>query len=123
LVDIIDQVDSKIWDSMDENRYNYHIMDAYDQKNFSIIESMYSDGFDIIIDDGPHTVESQIYTIKNYTKLLKNGGILIIEDIQNYGDVDIIINSIGNIPHKSCELVDLRGVKGRYDDLLIVVKM
>ena len=37
--------------------------------------------FDIIIDDGPHTFETQSYFLTNYVPLLKKGGILILEDI------------------------------------------
>lgn len=37
--------------------------------------------FDIIIDDGPHSLESQIFFIDNYIKLLNNNGLLIVEDV------------------------------------------
>lgn len=37
--------------------------------------------FDIIIDDGPHSIESQDYICKNYKQFLKTDGILFIEDI------------------------------------------
>lgn len=37
--------------------------------------------FDIIIDDGPHTWESQDWFFRNYYSLLNDGGILICEDI------------------------------------------
>jgi cephalosporin hydroxylase len=122
LVDILDQVQEKLWDEMDKNRYDYHIMDAFTKESTNKINELYPEGFDIIIEDGPHTLESQIFAIQNYTPLLKEGGILIIEDIQQYDDCKLIIESIGEIPHKSCEIVDLRGIKGRYDDILIVVK-
>jgi hypothetical protein len=39
--------------------------------------------FDIIIDDGPHTLSSQIKFIKKYNKKIKNNGFLIIEDINS----------------------------------------
>lgn len=41
--------------------------------------------FDIIIDDGPHTWESQEYFLRNYYSLLNEGGVLVCEDIlENY---------------------------------------
>ncbi|MFN9897259.1 MAG: hypothetical protein ACK55Z_00415, partial [bacterium] len=75
-----------------------------------------------IVEDGPHSLDSQIYTLQNYLPLLKENGILIIEDIQDGNYVKILMESIKNIEHKSIELVDLRHIKRRYDDLLIVVK-
>lgn len=59
--------------------------------------------FDFIIDDGPHTIESQLFFLTHYPKLLNPGGILVLEDIlveqfvttyeqiaKSYGKVDII---------------------------------
>lgn len=37
--------------------------------------------FEIIIDDGPHDLNSQIIFIKKYTKKLKCDGLMVIEDI------------------------------------------
>lgn len=37
--------------------------------------------FDVIIDDGPHTWDSQVYFLKNYDVLLEDGGVLVCEDI------------------------------------------
>lgn len=37
--------------------------------------------FDVIIDDGPHTVDSQIYFVENMISLLKPNGILVLEDV------------------------------------------
>jgi|688.fasta_scaffold03813_3 hypothetical protein len=38
--------------------------------------------FDFMIDDGPHTLESQQNFIRYYSKFLKDDGILVIEDVQ-----------------------------------------
>ena len=40
--------------------------------------------FNIILDDGEHTHESQIKTYNNFKHLLDDGGIYIIEDIKEY---------------------------------------
>ena len=72
-------------------RVTIHIGDAYSD----LIQSL-PHNFDIIIDDGPHTVESQQFCAANYTKKLQLGGILIIEDILNSNSVNIIIESIPN---------------------------
>lgn len=122
MLDIRDQVHPHIWANMNKDRYDYHIMDAFNEKSVSELKTKHPDGFDIIIEDGPHTLESQIFAIQNYTQLLKEGGTLIIEDVQKFEFGKIIMDSIGDSYHTSKELVDLRHVKNRYDDLLVVVK-
>lgn len=122
LVDVRDQVHSDIWKLMNKDRYKYYVMDAFVKQNVEELKKQYPEGFDIIIEDGPHTLQSQIFTIQNYVPLLKKDGILIIEDIQKFEDGKTLVDSIGNLEHKSIEFVDLRHIKNRYDDLLIVVK-
>ena len=39
--------------------------------------------FDIIIDDGPHTLESHLCFLDLYLPKLNSGGVAIIEDIDN----------------------------------------
>ena len=59
------------------NNVEIILSDAYDQ-NF--VEHL-GKTFDLIIDDGPHTVESQVKALRLYAPLLNPDGILIIEDI------------------------------------------
>lgn len=54
--------------------------DAYNKK---IFETLKNKKFDIIIDDGPHTLESLIFFSENYFKFLKPKGYFILEDIIN----------------------------------------
>jgi SAM-dependent methyltransferase len=120
-IDSENNVSPKIWSLMDENNYDFLIQDAFTDETIKELQLKY-DGFDIIVEDGPHTLESQIFTIKNYSKLLKEGGILIIEDIQDYDYCETIINNINKEDFKSVEIIDLRKHKNRSDDILIVVK-
>jgi predicted O-methyltransferase YrrM len=60
-----------------EDRITQIVDNAY---STSVIEKLGND-FDLIIDDGPHTVESQLYFLNHYCDLLTPGGILILEDI------------------------------------------
>ena len=76
--------------------------------------------YDVIIDDGPHTLDSMIYFVENYTKLLKVGGIAIIEDIQS---VDWFGPLVSRVPNNCFfHIIDLRNVKNQYDDLLLMMK-
>jgi cephalosporin hydroxylase len=95
---------------------------AYDA---SFIQRNFSDKgilFDVLIDDGPHTLESMLFFARHYAPLLAAGGVLVIEDIPNINWTQSIIS---NLPHElksKAAVVDLRHVKGRWDDILIVIK-
>ena len=78
--------------------------------------------FDIIIDDGPHTLESMIYIIKNYTQLLNNNGILIIEDVQAIDWCEILYNNVEPSLQKFTYNIDRRHIKGTLDDILFIVE-
>ena len=84
---------------------------AYEQ---STINEFPNDYFDYIIDDGPHTLQTQLYFIKNWLPKVKLGGKLIVEDVQDIRwikEFDLVHNQ----PHKT---YDLRYSKGRYDDII-----
>jgi beta-1,4-mannosyl-glycoprotein beta-1,4-N-acetylglucosaminyltransferase len=120
MLDIKDVRGSNIVDKMDKNRYKFHILDAYKKESFDKVKEETPDGFDIIMDDGPHTLESQIFFLRNYTKLLKDDGVMIIEDIQSINYANILEELIPD-GYKG-EIVDLRGIKNRYDDIMLIVR-
>ena len=101
-----------------DERITIHTADAY---NLEFVSSIDND-FDIIIDDGPHTLDSMIFFVKNYPYKVKSGGMLIIEDIQ---DINWIPEIIENIPDRykcsSIQLYDLRHIKNRFDDILMII--
>ena len=68
------------------NRVKKYILNAYDQNAINFIKNL-NIKFDIIIDDGPHTFESQDYVCKNYKQFLNSNGLFVIEDVilQNMG--------------------------------------
>jgi len=85
----------------------YHA-DAYniDFINTEFVEKNIT--FDIIIDDGPHSRKSQRFTSKNYSKLLKDDGILIIEDINpKKGAPEDLILSLPSEFQKKAKIFDL----------------
>lgn len=87
---------------------------AYD---INVVNSLPKD-FDFIIDDGPHTLNSQINFILLYRDRIKKGGHLIIEDIQGYNNLTELIKYI-NTDDFYYKVIDLRGVKDRYDDIIL----
>ena len=95
--------------------------DAY---NINIIRNMFPDEtvkFDIVLDDGPHSLQSMVYFIKIFTPLLKDDGILIIEDVQDYDWLEILTNVVPDELKKFVKTYDLRKNKDRYDDIVFTI--
>jgi hypothetical protein len=76
---------------------------------------------DVIIDDGAHTFESMVSFLNLYLPILKDDGILIIEDVQDIKWVDSLKNFVPDDMKKYIEVIDLRHIKNRYDDIMFVV--
>jgi hypothetical protein len=99
----------------------YTSIDAYDQ---TFIEREFIEKnikFDILIDDGPHTLDSMVFFVKHYLPLLNENGILVIEDIPDEKWIKILTD---NTPpeYKQCiEWVDLRQTKNRWDDMMFII--
>jgi hypothetical protein len=100
------------------NRVNCLKIDAYSQQSIDYFINK-NVAFDLIIDDGPHTLESMIYFIINYIQLLNSNGILIVEDIPDIAWCDIFKTHVPN--GFTYEIIDLRHVKNRWDDILFVI--
>jgi SAM-dependent methyltransferase len=122
LVDITDQMGENVKEKLDMTKHKYYVMDAYHSDSLERIKKDFPDGFDVMIDDGPHTLESQISFIVNYSHLLKPGGILIIEDIQNFSAIDFLKFNVPEDLKNYVEVLDLRHYKNRYDDLMFIIK-
>lgn len=91
--------------------------DAYSPKIASIIPR-----FDIFIDDGPHTLDSQKKSIELYLPKLKTGGTFVIEDVQTDDDAQELLNFVPTDEGFSAKMMDFRDTKQRYDDMAIVIK-
>ena len=98
---------------LDNNAYDFNFI----KKNFIDNEIL----FDFILDDGPHTLKSQIQFIKLYSNLLKDNGILIIEDVSCMKNLEIL----KTVPHKNLKkfikTYDLRKNKNRSDDIVFTI--
>ena len=102
------------------NRVKCLKIDTYSQTSIDYFLNKHIT-FDLIIDDGLHTLESMIYAVKNYTQLLSDDGILIIEDIQDINWCNILRKNIDKSLHDFIEIYDLRYIKNRWDDILLVI--
>lgn len=73
-------------------------------------------GWDIIIDDGSHRVHDQAATYQLLYPRLAPGGLYVIEDVQSDADCEKLLTVA------PFEVIDLRNVKGRYDDVMLVAR-
>ena len=99
----------------------YTSSDAYHHITF--YETFVATGmkFDMILDDGPHTLPSMIAFIEMYSRVLKEDGILVIEDVQAVEWMDTLRAVTPDELKPFIQVHDLRHVKGRYDDLVFVI--
>ena len=111
-----------VWDQIkNNNRISVYHSDAYEEKFFNDNFLNKDIKFDIMIDDGPHTLESMLTFIKLYSNVLANDGILVIEDIQSIDWIPILTNQVPDNLKKFIQVYDLRSIKDRYDDLMFVI--
>ena len=93
---------------------NIFIGNAYDNKTIDYFKSN-DISFDIIIDDGPHTRETQDFFLQNYQELLKpSQSIIILEDIYNHS-FDFLKKKYSDF-----SIVDLTDIiKGEYNSRIM----
>ena len=77
--------------------------------------------FDILIDDGPHTLESMKAFIKLYLPLLSNIGILIVEDVKSLEWISELENIVPYYLKRYIKVYDLRNIKNQEDDILFTI--
>lgn len=127
LLDIQETMNPKCWEIMNNDRFTYANCDAYDSSNVEEVKNLFPEGFDIIFDDGPHTLDSQKKCIEYYLPILKDGGTMFIEDVQKVEDFEELEECFDNVKETlegkyTFDKVDLRYVKDRYDDLIFAIK-
>ena len=99
-----------------EGTHKIHIMDATSQEQ---VDKEFGDmKFDVIIDDGNHNLDSQIKSFEIFKPRMNEGGLYVVEDIQ---DIDNQMDRFLAL-HDEVEIVDLRSIKSRYDDVLVIIR-
>jgi len=111
IIDIISQEHKK-------EEFTYIFKDIKDNEVLEILKDV---NFDIIIDDGSHDLNDQIFVIENYIQKLNINGYLLIEDLQRPEWFEILESKVDK---NICEVFryDTRHKYGRYDDLIIAIK-
>lgn len=98
-----------------DSRFKFITADATKPE---IAEKLQGKMFDVIIDDASHMQADQVATFKLLKSHVKPGGLYVIEDILA---PDISLRELTGL-HSPHEVYDLRKVKGRFDDVLVVFR-
>jgi cephalosporin hydroxylase len=120
-VDIMEIND--VWDDIKNNEkiILYTSSDAYDDNFFNNTFLDKDLEFDIIIDDGPHTLKSMKKFIKLYSQIISDNGILIIEDISSWEWIERLKNEVPEYLKEYIKVYDLRDKKNRSDDIVFTI--
>lgn len=95
-----------------------------DAKSEQVIKNYEGKQFDIIIEDASHLPDDQIRHFMDFNQFVAPGGIYIIEDIEEK-HIDYVSGVLKPYSERhgfECNILDLRTVKGRFDDILLVFK-
>lgn len=106
---------------LNEERINIKFCDAY---SFKTIDSLQDIKFDIIIDDGPHTLESQKFVSTYYSPLLNINGVMIIEDIPDPNWIPILTDALPFYLRDYSYAIDRRYAAPKswfHDEILFIV--
>jgi hypothetical protein len=99
----------------------YTNTDAYNADFFTNTFLNKNMQFDFMLDDGPHTLESMKQFIRLYSQVMKDDGILIIEDVQSMDWIEILTNEAPDNLKPFVKVYDLRHIKNRYDDIVFTI--
>lgn len=95
-----------------------HIFDAENKEE--VAKRFTGTKFDVIIEDAGHEINQQLNLFDIWKEYIADGGIYIIEDVQDLDkDEHLFYRTRIN---RHLRIIDLRNEKGRYDDVLIVIK-
>ena len=103
----------------DDPRINIYEMNGTDPNSIKKLGVEY---FDLIIEDGSHIPDEQVATFSNYAPLIGQRGIYIMEDINSstLNTLSPRLKHIANANQMDLEIIDLRYIKGRYDDICMI---
>jgi len=99
--------------------YKEKILNAYSEEFLQAFAT--EEAFDFIVEDGSHAYNDILFACHYYHTFLKPGGVLVIEDVP---DVKWLpkMKALASAAGCTHEVVDLREKKGRWDDVLFLIK-
>lgn len=96
---------------------HFHLGDAYNEE---VVKDAFGDTkWDVVLDDGPHTAESQLACLELYHTRMAEGGVIIIEDV-NPANIGFIWQNFSGDKNR-ISLVDRRGCPhSNWDECIIL---
>ena len=117
----VDLTDERCGDMSDEDRIVVAFRDGYTP---DAVAAFGDTRFDVIVDDGPHSLASQQFCAAHYSGLLARHGILVIEDIPDPAWIPEIAASVPDDLRPYMYAVDRRIAPNRSsvnDELMFVI--
>lgn len=114
-------VTDRLSPDFDKTRMEIIFDNAYTKE---MISSFGDRRFDVMVDDGPHSFDSQKYFVEHYSQLLSNNGILVVEDIPNYDWIPQFAQAVPEELKPYAYAVDRRNAPNRHsinDDIMFVI--
>ena len=102
------------------NLKDLHNVKLINMNAYSVEAANTLPNFDIVIDDGPHTLESMLVFASVYANKLEPNGIWILEDVPNIEWINRILTTLPQHMQKNAVVYDRRHLKNRGDDIMIV---
>jgi cephalosporin hydroxylase len=103
-----------------QNTQNLKNVMVYINDAYSVNFANFLPKFDIMIDDGPHSEESQMKFLEIYLPKLNDGGVMVIEDIQDFNST---IKFKKLVPEGyTYEIVDTRHLVECPDNVMFIVR-
>ena len=101
------------------DRVSLHFQDAYSIDFINSLDRQY----DIIIDDGPHTFESQLFFLDHYTKIINENAIVVVEDVKGVDSAKELIGlTTSNLDYEIIDLSHERpNAKGGHMDNILII--
>ena len=118
-LDIEDKMHDYVKQSLDWKRAEVWQKNAYEQETIDALAEKFPEGIHMMVDDGPHTLNTQASFVRHYVPLLADGGYAVIEDIQGESQLQELSSLV--LQGMEWEAIDRRSMNGRYDDLMLVI--
>ena len=115
----IDNIVPPVMPLVFEDRIVQITADAYSDEVINLIDA----DFDIIIDDGPHSLESMIVCVQKYLPKLKSDGILVIEDLKELSWAGKLTEYVPSSLKNKVSVYDFRHIKNTSDDIAFVIDL
>jgi 23S rRNA U2552 (ribose-2'-O)-methylase RlmE/FtsJ len=106
----------------DNIKYELNNFVLGDATNSEVInKNFFRNKFDYVIDDGSHTIRDQIASFDLLSPKMKKNAKYFIEDVNGDQAIQAISKHLYFKQH-NFDIFDFREVKGRYDDIIIMVR-